>query len=336
MAHLTPRRIEGVPGPEDVVIDHELGIAYVSSQLREPSSARHVNGDIFRIDLNAEDPQPVSMIRSLEEGIGFFHPHGLDLFVGNDGKRRLFVINHRSEDTHSIEIFDVEESGHALHYFRRVSHDESLTSPNDLVALGEDSFLVVNDHGCRGKLAKGVEDVARFLFGVGFGTVVRGKLTAEGTHWELVARDIGMGAGIEVDDRQRPACLYVSSASGNKILTFKREGEDWSPSGAIALDAGPDNLNWDRMGRLWVAAHPDPLAFVFYVAGWRESAPSRVLRISAPQGPEPAVDCIYSDDGSNLSAASVAALYIGPKRSRLLVGAVAGRHLLLFDLPPET
>lgn len=34
IAHVTPLRIEGVPDPEDVVIDHEFGIAHVSSHLR--------------------------------------------------------------------------------------------------------------------------------------------------------------------------------------------------------------------------------------------------------------------------------------------------------------
>lgn len=350
LKQVTPRRIEGVPGPEDVVIDQERGIAYVSSQLREPNSACRVNGDIFRIDLTAEDPRPVSMIGSLEEQIGFFHPHGIDLFVGQDGDRRLFVINHRSEETHSIEIFDVGDGGHTLRHFGRVSDDNSLTSPNDLVALTEDSFLVVNDRGWRRKLAKGVEDLVRFLCGIGFGTVVRGKLTTKGkspsnaearartcgAQWETLARGIGMGAGIEVDDRQSPTCFYVSSASANKILMFRPDGEVWIPFGAIGLDGGPDNLNWDRKGRLWVAAHPDLWAFIFYMAGWRKTAPSRVLRISEPRGPGRIVDCMYSDDGATLSAASVAALYSGPKRSRLLVGAVAGRHLLLFDLLPET
>jgi hypothetical protein len=49
LAHVTPRRIEGVPGPEDVVIDHEFGVAYVSSQIREPNSApRSASGRFCR------------------------------------------------------------------------------------------------------------------------------------------------------------------------------------------------------------------------------------------------------------------------------------------------
>lgn len=333
-AHILPRRIEGVPGPEDVVIDQEIGIAYVSSQVREPGSARHVNGDIFRIDLTADDPRPLSLIGRLEEQIGFFHPHGLDLFVGKDGKRRLFVINHRSEDTHCIDIFDVERDGR-LSYFRRVSDDQELTSPNDLVALTEDSFLVVNDHGYRTQLAKSIEDLLRICLRLGFGRVVRGQLTTEGAKWETLADGIGMSGGIEVDARQSPKRLYVSTASGNRILLFRQEGEAWIRAGAISLDGAPDNLSWDREGRLWVAAHPNPLAFLLYMVGWRKAAPSLVLRIREPDGPGPAVDSMFADDGDTLSAASVAALYSGPQRLRLLIGAVAGRHLLLFDLPPE-
>lgn len=135
LAHVIPRRFESVPGPEDLVVDHKRGIAYVSSQLREGKGTRgYVNGDIFGIDLAADDPRPVSMAGALEEQIGFFHPHGLDLFVGKGGERRLFVINHCSAETHSIEIFDVENDGRKLKYVRRMSDDSVLTSPNDLAS----------------------------------------------------------------------------------------------------------------------------------------------------------------------------------------------------------
>ena len=98
------QRIEGVPGPEDIVIDHERGVAYISSQQRKSGSVRQVNGAIFKLDLINDEPQPVNMTGALAKEIGFFHPHGLDLFVCAGGKRRLFVINHRSEESHSIEV----------------------------------------------------------------------------------------------------------------------------------------------------------------------------------------------------------------------------------------
>lgn len=327
------RRIGGLPGPEDIVIDHERGIAYVSSQRRGPGSAGQVNGGIFRLNLLEDDPQPVNVTGNWEEKIGFFHPHGLDLFIGADGRRRLFVINHRNEDDHCIEVFDVDDHNR-LSYVRRAADGEALSSPNDLVALSEDSFLVVNDHGFRSKLAKFAEDALRLGFNIGLGTVVQGHLTPTGVHWKTLINGIGFGAGIQVDNRSAPSRLYVSSASANKIHVYHHGHDGWTAAQPIGLDAGPDNLTWDRQGGLWVAAHPDPLAFVWYMAGWRQTAPSRVLRIADPDQPEPVAEEIFADDGTLLSAASVAALYSGTERSRLLLGAVAGRHLLIFDLPP--
>ncbi len=330
LSQATCRRIEGVPGPEDMVIDHERGVAYVSSQQRKSGSARQVNGDIFKLDLTNDEPQPVNVTGALAEEIGFFHPHGLDLFVCAEGKRRLFVINHRSEKSHSIEVFDVEEK--CLKHIGQVIDDEVLTSPNDLVALSEDRFLIVNDHGYRNKVAKIFEDLLR-QFKIRLGTVVQGMITESGTTFTRVADGIGLGVGIEVDSRASPKRLFVSSGSDKKILIFRRDGNAWAHDTDINVAGGPDNLTWDKRGRLWVAVHPDLVALFFHLMGWRQTSPSLVLQINEPDTPDCVIERIFSDDGGLLSAASVAAFYLGAKCSRLLIGSVTGPHLLLFDLP---
>ncbi len=237
LSQATCRRIEGVPGSEDMVIDHERGVAYVSSQQRKSGSARQVNGDIFKLDLTNDEPQPVNVTGALAEEIGFFHPHGLDLFVCAEGKRRLFVINHRSEMSHSIEVFDVEEK--CLKHIGQVINDEVLTSPNDLVALSENRFLVVNDHGYRNKVVKLFEDLLR-QFKIRLGTVVQGAITENGTTFTQVADGIGLGVGIEVDSRASPKRLFVSSGSDKKILIFRRDGNAWAHDTDINVEGGPD------------------------------------------------------------------------------------------------
>jgi arylesterase/paraoxonase len=37
-----------------------------------------------------------------------FHPHGISLYTGPQGKKVLFVINHFG-GRHTVEIFDVDE-----------------------------------------------------------------------------------------------------------------------------------------------------------------------------------------------------------------------------------
>jgi arylesterase/paraoxonase len=328
-----PRIIHEVPGPEDIVVDHERGIAYVSSQLRVTGCNGKINGAIFQLNLQEDSPRPVNVTGNCEEKIGFFHPHGFDLYVAPNGQRRLFVINHRNGQDHCIELFDVDQKNN-ITYVRRVEGVTALTSPNDLVALNNESFLVVNDHGFRSKIAQSVEDAMRLFCQVGMGTVVQGQLTPAGVHWTTLVTGLGLGAGIEVDKRQAPQLLYVSSASANKILRYQHGQNGWTAIKAIELNAGPDNLTWDMQGRLWTAGHPDPIAFFEYMAGSRKTAPSRVFCIADPMGSLPVAQEVFSDDGRLLSAASVAALYTNSSRSRLLIGGVSGRHLLIYDFPP--
>lgn len=329
----THQRIEGIPGPEDVVIDQERGVAYVSSQQREQSSVGQVNGDIFMLDLTTDEPQPINVTGNLEEEIRPFHPHGLDLYISEEGKRRLFVINHRSDKNHSIEVFDIEDNH--LEHVCQVIEDEVFTQPNDLVALSKDTFLVVNDHGYRDKVAQKFETILR-QFGIRLGTVVQCIITEEGTIFTRVAEGIGLGVGIEVDNRVSLKRLFVSSASDKKILVFRRDGNAWAHDSDIKLEGGPDNLTWDKLGHLWVAVHPDLAALLFHIMGWRRTSPSLVLRIKEPDTPDSVIERIFSDDGELLSAASVAAHYRGTTRTRLLIGAVTGQHLLLFDLPADS
>jgi arylesterase/paraoxonase len=344
------RKLGWIPGPEDIVIDHELGRAYVSSQIRRGGSRRRVNGSLLLLDLTRDDIEPRSLTGALEPQLGFFHPHGIDLFIDEHGRRRLFAINHRTETDHCIDIFDIEDAGaenERLVYRGRVSDDRYLTHPNDLVAVALDEFYFVNDRGWRSRIGQGVES-ALLLTGVGMGTLVHARLTDTGAIFTRIADGLLLPVGIEATPRTDPTRLYVASAGKKEILIYRRaddpEGAGWTASKTIALDAAPDNLSWDgpdKGGALWVAAHPDLLALTLHLLQVRESAPSRVLRIRNPDGQVPKVDLIFDDDGELLSASSIAALYRGKHRgankgtARLLIGAPQEEHLLVCDVPKD-
>ncbi|MBP9165188.1 MAG: arylesterase, partial [Leptospiraceae bacterium] len=53
------KRIQGMPGPEDIAMDRETGILYVSSHERR---GELVEGKLFQLNLNATDEPVPSVI----------------------------------------------------------------------------------------------------------------------------------------------------------------------------------------------------------------------------------------------------------------------------------
>ena len=119
--------------------------------------------------------------------------------------------------------------------------------------------------------------------------------------------------------------LYVASTLGRDLRVYARDPE----AGAlelretIPLGTGPDNIEVDEQGTLWVGAHPKLLQLSRYLAGREPYAPAQVLRLTEA-GDAWQVEEIYLDTGAALSAASVAAHHDG----RLLIGAVRGDRFL--------
>jgi len=131
----------GIVGVEDLTIDPETKLAYLSGYDRRAALASgSTTGAIWVHDLSAPDAAPIDVTAGMIAS-GFW-PHGISLYRGVDGRRTLFVINHANR-VHSIEVFDVE--GTKLTHRGTVSGPE-LVSPNDIVGVGQDAFYVTNDH----------------------------------------------------------------------------------------------------------------------------------------------------------------------------------------------
>src|SRR5262249_27645580 len=153
----TCKKIATASGPEDIAIDEQSGLAFVSALDRR---ARRLTGHpskddgLYAFRLADAMPHPVKLAGTPSD----FHPHGISLVRTPDGLT-LMAINHRSDGTHSIEIFDVAvTNGEAkLSPIGNIAGGQ-LVSPNAIVALDRDRFYVVNDHGSTTDLGRSLDD----------------------------------------------------------------------------------------------------------------------------------------------------------------------------------
>ena len=326
-------RVE-IPGPEDIVIDHAAGIAFVASQQRLSATEKGKGkilspdempgGAIFGLDLNSDPLVPRRLIH--QEALGVpFHPRGCSLYCGASGARRLMVISDHAAAEHVVEVFDVD--GDRLQHVRTVADVEHLVSPNDLVALDGDRFYVANDHGARQALLQLLET----------GVALPWSTVAfwDGNRFHTVAKGIEMANGIALDPTR--GRLYVAATRSKKIYAYDWDAGD--PAKALThpteidLPGCPDNLEWDEDGNLWIGADPNFRKLFLYCLGIVSTAPSLVLCLRFDGGTQPRVEEVWRDDtGEIITASSVAAVHgQGPVR-RLLIGQPFGNYLLDCEL----
>ncbi|MGB5092825.1 MAG: SMP-30/gluconolactonase/LRE family protein [Parvibaculum sp.] len=313
------RAIASVPGPEDIAIDRERGIAYVSAMDRRLArsnlpGAKGVRGGIYTIDLTRDVADwtlaPVTPATPAD-----FRPHGISLFVMPDGARRLFVVNHPADGGQSIDILDVAENGD-LSLFKSVT-SPLLVSPNDVVAVGPDNFYVTNDHGTPSDSGKMIDDVLL----LGHANVVHydGKTMSQAADGLVYANGINASA----DGRH----IYVASSLGMALHVYDRD----LVSGKLTavdyarLGTGVDNIDVQPDGSLLIAAHPHMLDLQAHAADPGKLSPSQVVRVvpGAQGGGEAAT--IYLNNGEEISAASVAAGY----QDKMLIGDIFDPKILV-------
>lgn len=297
--------VGGPIGPEDITIHPRTGIAYVSATDRRAVAAgKPVPGAIWAYDLNATEPALVNLTPNADAR---FQPHGISLWAGPDGRDALFVVNHPMKgDTpapHSIEIFDLTENG-LLH--RATLTDPSLVMPNDLVAVALDRFYVTNTHANPPGRRQTIET---YLQLAGAEVIFYGP-----GGFRSAIQDLLFPNGINVSPDGRT--LYVASTTGRSLRVYDRDpgSEALAFRREVPLGSGPDNIEVDEHGNLWIGAHPKMLRIEAHRDDAATLSPSQVLRVT----PEGIVDEIFLDDGSTLSGSSVAAV----RGRRLLIGEI--------------
>lgn len=304
--------VEGIVGAEDIVIDRENTLAYISSHDRRN---RETRGAIWVMAL--DDPQGAHKMEMTGYDADLFSPHGIDLWIGKDGVRRLFVIEHGDWSQSRIIIFRIE-NGNLI--FDHAITDPLIKRPNDVAAAGENAFYASNDlgspYGAKGEF---LEVLLRQQ---------KGDLVYfDGQKTRVVADKIGYANGVALShDGTR---LYLGSTVDQTVRFYDRD----LTTGALTLrdeinlHTGVDNIDVDEDGALWVAGHPKLLTFSKHAKDGTVRSPSQIIKVD-PKAKT--IREVYLSLGDPLSGASVGAR----DGNTLLMGGVFDPRVLVCHLNP--
>jgi arylesterase / paraoxonase len=310
--------VPGPPGPEDVAIDRATGIAYISSDDRRVQQhGANIPGQIYQLDLSQPDsvPEPLTGTEQIES----FHPHGISLFRAANGQTSLFVINHAVPSQprvgHSIEIFAIAE--------RSLYHQESIAnllfrSPNDIAAVGSRQFYLTNDRGYLDGTALQLERI--------FGWANSDVVYFDGQVASVVLDGLTLANGIQFDPQTERIFITETRADALRIYRRSRADGALTLANGTQVGRGPDNIDIDENGNIWIATHPKVFKLIAHVDRPESLSPSRVVRLQADGT---GLEEIYVGTGEEISAASVAAVYNG----QMLLGTIFDAKLLRCRLP---
>ena len=308
------RRVDVFQGTEDVTIDEELGVAFISADDRRATFAgKPVQGGIYVLKLDGTD----RVLKASPDSFGEFHPHGISLWRGEDGRKRLFAINHTLGDGDKVEIFDVGTGGALLHV-DSVAFPE-MSSPNDVLGVGPRSFYVTNDKGYKTGLMSALEAYLALPFSsLAYYDGEKGSIAAR---WLTYAN----GVNISADGKT----VYVSEFLRRRISVFDRDASMGALKKAksLAVDTGPDNIEVAPDGALWIGGHSKVFDFLKHVKDPKAIAPSHVVRIDPATG---AREDVLIDIGGTINASSVGSA----TDDMLIVGGVFDGHVMVCPLSP--
>jgi arylesterase/paraoxonase len=316
---LTYERVGEFVGGEDLQIDWETGLVYVSAFDRrkhiydDPS----LNGAIYVFDL--ADPKGTVRVAS-KDAPSMFRPHGLSLYKGKDGSRRLFVVNHRDKD-HSIEIFNVSKKGDLT--LEESITGEKLISPNDVAAVGPRQFYFTNEANTDNQLRILIDS---FTWGGRDGSLVY----FDGADFTILKTEIAYANGVNVSaDGQY---VYVAEMLGECLSIFKKNQATGGLvlEEQVALNSKPDNIDIAEDGSIWIACHPKYLKLIGHFQDPAKLSPTQLIKVNHTPGIGTVVKEIFLSTGKEISGGTVGAFHNGI----LLLGSVTEKGVLVCPLEP--
>jgi arylesterase/paraoxonase len=309
------RLVAGPVGTEDLTIDPRSGVAYLSASDRRAVLAGAPRpGGIWAYDLASPEPRPVNLTPDADAS---FQPHGISLWSDGAGPDVLFVVNHaplgQGAFRHTVEIFDV---GEAKLVHRASLADPLLVTPNDVVAVARNRFYVTNTHRNPPGFWQTLETYLQLS---GAQVLFYGP---NGFRAAIDDQPLPNGINVSADGRT----LYLASVTSRSVLLYDRDpaSEALRLRERVALGSGPDNIEVDAAGALWIGSHPKLLTLQSHLDDPKALAPSQVLRVRRGDDGAYDVDEVYLDDGEQIAGASVA----GVRGTRMLIGQILGEGFL--------
>lgn len=305
-----------VAGPEDITIDQETGLAFISVDDRRAN--RHNPGSVQGaiLILNLKDSLPA--IRNVTPAsLTDFHPHGISLWKDTDKRTFLFAVNHsQNNKEHFVERFEWRND--SLMHLESIKDVELMTSPNDVTAVGERSFYVTNDHGYSEKgLGRTLEEyLQRAISYVNY---------FDGNSFKKAASNIAYANGI--NHSADYAKIFVASPTGGKVFIYNRDliTGDLNLIEEVMVNTGVDNIELDESGALWIGCHPQLLKFVAHAADPANFSPSQVIKLTQDSLGKYQTEEVFLNDGTSYSGSTVAAVY----KKKLLIGSVFEKTMLV-------
>lgn len=315
-ADLKPRLVDQcdtvpvAPGTEDVTIDHATHVAIISAADRRwrGDKAAPTNA-IYAMDV--ESPHTVWRI---SPEMNDFVPHGISLWLGPNGEKRLFVVDHRS-DGEFVDIFSVGDH-EMLTHLDSISFD-AMTSPNDVLAVGPRQFYVTNDR----RFKSGIMSLIEAYLALPLSSVAY----YDGATGRVIKKSLVYANGINWSPDH--STVYVSELLKRRIAVFKRDPETGALTAIkrIKVKTAPDNIEVARDGALWVAGHSKIFDFLKYAKNAAAIAPSHILRVNPRSGENK--DLLIDTTGV-INASSVGAVW----DKTLIVGSVFDDHVVVCPM----
>ncbi|MBM3178624.1 MAG: hypothetical protein FJZ78_11540 [Bacteroidetes bacterium] len=300
-----------VAGPEDLELERDSMILFISSDDRRDLNSN--SGAILAVNLK----KPGTEVNIVSPQLNDFHPHGFSLYKDGQGRVFLLVISHKKNPASSV-VERFEWINGALIHLETITDPNIMTSPNDIVAVGERSFYFTNDHYyTQPGLGKTFEEyLQRPISYIGFFNGEKFSIAAEGLSY---ANGINRSPGGDT--------VYATSTTGRKLHVYSRLADGGLKLEVeVPLETGADNIDVDTNGNLLIGCHPQLLKFVKHAEDPSTHSPSQVLRVFPSNGFK--VEEIFLNDGGQYSGSSVAVQAF----DKLYIGAVFESSLLVVTM----
>lgn len=298
-------------GAEDITVSYLDSFAIVSATDRQkfPSNEEE-KGGLFYLDLKNKNYKPIYLTSKFKKP---FAPHGISM-LKSDSIYKIMAINHTLKG-HFIEVFNL--NGLVLEHIKTLEHP-LMISPNDIVLIDENRFYFTNDHKYTNGLGRFIEDYG--------GRAISNVIYFNGKNYSEVADGIAYANGINLDAKRN--LLFVASPRKFQVKVYNKSS-DGSLEFIESIDCGTgvDNIEFDTEGNLWIGAHPNLLRFTSYAKGKKETSPSEIIKIIYTTKGDYTIEQIYIEDGSEMSASTVAA----PFGNLILTGNVMDDKFLILE-----